>query len=198
MVRTHDEPLRLFAALVPPPAVVAHLDAAVRPLRDDELRWSGIDGWHITLAFYGDIEPSDVDELGTRIARAAHRHPPAQVQVVGAGRFGSTVLWAGITGEMAVLGRHASSMTAAGRRVGAAADRHARFSPHITLARTRRPLDLRPYVARLADYSGPSWTAGEVTLFSSQRDGRPGRGPRYDELGRYRFDGVTAPRRARR
>ncbi|WP_298328252.1 RNA 2',3'-cyclic phosphodiesterase [Haloactinopolyspora sp.] len=195
MPPTDDTPLRLFVAVVPPPEVVTHLDASVRPIRDDTLRWSGTHAWHVTLAFYGDIDPGDVDELGIRIARAARRHPPAQLQVTGAGRFGSTVLWAGITGDVAVLGRQANAMAAAGRRLGAGPDRHDRFRPHITLARARRPVDLRPYVARLADYAGPSWAATEVVLFSSHADARPGRGPRYEALGRYRLEGVTARRR---
>ena len=42
--------------LLLPQGVVAHLDATAAPNRDDVLRWAAMDSWHLTLAFYGQVD----------------------------------------------------------------------------------------------------------------------------------------------
>lgn len=192
--------MRLFVALLPSPAAVDHLAAAVAPLRDDVLRWAGTDAWHVTLAFYGELPDTVLDDLTERVARAARRHPPVELAVAGAGRFGKAVLWAGVhgdEGDVAAVRRCAQTMRAVGRRVGVPPD-DSKFRPHVTLARARRPRDLRWYVEQLADYQGPDWTVTEVALVRSDLDTEPGAGPRYDVVGRFPLgDVTTAPPRRR-
>ncbi|WP_026874659.1 RNA 2',3'-cyclic phosphodiesterase [Jiangella gansuensis] len=183
--------MRLFAAAVPPPDAVDHLVRALGPVRardhDRRLRWAEPAGWHVTLAFYGEVGDGLLAGLSERIGRAAGRHPRAQVRFSGAGRFGAAVLWVGVHGDTEVLRRLARSTIAAGRRAGV---RHEpgrtrqRFRPHLTLARSRQPTDLRPYVEGLADYAGPVWTMNEVTLLCSH-PGPVGVGPRYEAMGRF-------------
>ncbi|WP_092623862.1 RNA 2',3'-cyclic phosphodiesterase [Jiangella sp. DSM 45060] len=198
--------MRLFAAIEPSPEAVAQLAAAVDGVRDDVLRWSDPAGWHLTLAFYGEVGVDQVDELTERLARAARRHPATRARIAGAGRFGRTVLWAGIDGDGAALRALAGSAGAAGRRTGVGTDDRQRFRPHVTLARARGDArgrgdvrgrgdargrggaDLRPYVARLASYAGPWWDAGAVTLFRSHPGG-PGHSPRYEPLARFALTG---------
>jgi len=48
------------------------------------------------------------------------------------------------------------------------------YQPHLTLARSRTPTDLRPVIAALGDAPfGPSWTIDTLTVYESktQRDG---------------------------
>lgn len=180
--------MRLFAAVEPSPDAVAHLAAAVDGVRDDVLRWSDPAGWHLTLAFYGEVGEDWLDELTERLARPARRHPATRARVVGAGRFGRAVLWAGVDGDGAALRALAGSARAAGRRTGAGAEDRQRFRPHVTLARARGAADLRPYVERLAAYAGPEWAADAVTLFRS-RPGASGHGPRYEPLARFALTG---------
>ena len=59
--------MRLFAALLLPQDVVAHLDATVAPNRDDVLRWTAMDSWHLTLAFYGQVDDRRVPDLKARL-----------------------------------------------------------------------------------------------------------------------------------
>lgn len=158
--------MRLFVAAVLPPEVIDHLAATVDPLRDRSLRWSNTDAWHITLAFYGEVAESKLDDVTGRIARGARRYPPVDAQLAGAGRFGSAVLWIGVHGELATLHRIARSMAGIGRRIGAGQERR-RFRPHVTIARSKGLVDLRFHVERLASYAGPSWTVGEVALIRS-------------------------------
>jgi 2'-5' RNA ligase len=172
--------VRLFAALVPPPGAIEHLQSAVTRLRDDALRWTDVPDWHVTLAFYGELAEPKLPDLTERLTRAAARHDPMELALTGAGRFGKQALWVGVAGQTAALRRIAASANAAGRRAGAVEDDR-RFRPHVTLARgyRNRPADLRQYVAELVGYEGSVWTAREIRLIQSHLGaGRP----RYETL----------------
>lgn len=195
--------MRLFAAVLPPPAATAELAAAVDALREppglpgaDRLRWTQREGWHFTLAFYGEVAEPVRPELERRLARAAARGRPLTLRLAGAGRFGERTLWMGAAGDRERLGRLAAAASAAGRRSGIPMEEQA-FHAHLTLARARRApapvaggsheaagtdgvdgiggtgpargtrLDLRPYVAALAGFEGAPWTAGELALVRS-------------------------------
>ena len=81
--------MRLFVALVPPPAVLGGLDAAVAPLRTlrPGLRWTSQDGWHITLAFLGETSETVAARLMPQLERAASRHRPLDLMFAAAGAF---------------------------------------------------------------------------------------------------------------
>jgi 2'-5' RNA ligase len=188
--------VRLFVAVVPPPEALEHLAAALGGARSREaavlgaetLRWSRPDTWHLTLAFLGEVADRLVPDLERRLHRAAARHSAADVALTGAGRFDGRVLWIGFSGEVTGLKRLAASVQAASRRAGAGVDERP-LRPHITLARARDPLDLRPAVAALAGYAGPSWTAHEIVLVRSRLGGGPGRTALHEEVGRHPLAG---------
>ena len=142
--------MRLFAAVVLPDDVVADLDAAAVPHRDEVLAWTLPEQWHITLAFYGEVEDKRVPDLKARLTRAAKRYPVLSLALDGAGRFDERTLWIGCSGDVVRLREVAQSVAAAGHRAGAGSANDAfRFRAHVTLARARRPVELRPYVAAL-------------------------------------------------
>jgi len=174
--------VRLFAAILLPAEVVADLAAAVGPHRDDTLRWTATDSWHLTLAFYGQVEDARVPDLKARLTRASKRQPVMSLALAGAGRFGHRALWVGCDGDVLVLRALARSASAAGRRVGAATEEARRFRAHVTLARARIPVDLRPYVSALAGYRGPSWSGDAVALVRSHLGGGENRRARYETL----------------
>ncbi|WP_324603612.1 2'-5' RNA ligase family protein, partial [Streptomyces sp. HCCB10043] len=78
---------RLFAAVLPPDAAVAELRTALAPLHSlpgsRDLRWTGPEGWHFTLAFYGDVPEDATPELEARLERAARRTAPFALRVRG-------------------------------------------------------------------------------------------------------------------
>ncbi|HEX6339251.1 MAG TPA: RNA 2',3'-cyclic phosphodiesterase [Jiangellaceae bacterium] len=174
--------MRLFAAIVPPPEVVRHLDEAVESVRDDAVTWTLPDAWHLTLAFYGEVAGDRVPDLTERLRRAATRYQAMRLQLTGAGRFDDRVLWIGCGGPIDDMRRLARSCEAAGRRSGAPTQTQRRFRPHVTLARARQPTDLRPYVSVLAQYVGPEWTATEIALVQSHLGQGAGRRARYEAL----------------
>jgi RNA 2',3'-cyclic 3'-phosphodiesterase len=175
--------VRLFAAVALPNDVVSDLDAVVARHRDDLLTWTLPEQWHLTLAFYGQVEDTRVPDLKGRLTRAAKRYPRLSLALDGAGRFDERALWVGCSGDVAALRGIAKSVAAAGRRVGAAsADDSFRFRAHVTLARTRRPVDLRPYVAALGAYRSRSWHVDAVSLVRSHLGAGPERRSRYEVL----------------
>jgi 2'-5' RNA ligase len=175
--------MRLFAAVVLPEDVVTDLDAALADHRDELLAWTLPEQWHITLAFYGQVADERVPSLKARLTRAAKRYPVLSLALDGAGRFDERTLWVGCTGDVATLRDIARAAVAAGRRVGAAsADDAFRFRAHVTLARTRRPVDLRPYVAALNAYKSRSWTVDAVSLVRSHLGAAAERRSRYETL----------------
>jgi 2'-5' RNA ligase len=188
----------LFVAVLPPLEVVGALAEAVRPLRAGApgLRWVPPERWHVTLAFLGEVPDRGQEELRTRLARAALRHPPLALRVGAGGRFTDRVLYAavsvaavsvagvsgaGVSGEPVALRRLAESVCAAARRCGIAVDGR-RFRPHLTLARSPGGTDLRPLAGLLEQHRGPVWAADRVRLMRSALPTGPGRGPEYTEV----------------
>jgi RNA 2',3'-cyclic 3'-phosphodiesterase len=169
------------------PAVAAgELDSAVAPLRSawPELRWTGRNAWHLTLAFLGEVEEKLVGRLGPRLERAAAHHAPLSLSLGGAGAFPTAararVLWTGVEGDREGLDMLAKRVAAAARRAKAPPAQESRkYEPHLTLARCRAPADVRTLVATLAGFAGTPWTAGEIYLIRSRLQEQP----RYETLG---------------
>ncbi|MFF8290909.1 RNA 2',3'-cyclic phosphodiesterase [Streptomyces sp. NPDC016309] len=182
--------MRLFAAVLPSPAAVDELAAEVGRLRAlpgaGDLRWTGRDGWHFTLAFMGEVDDGLVPELSTRLARAAHRTDPFALRLHGGGRFGRRVLWAGAAGGLDEMRLLAERADAAARRSGVPMEEHRRYQAHLTVARSRTDaVDLRPFVERLREFEGVRWDVAELALVRSNLPGggAVGRGPRYETVG---------------
>jgi 2'-5' RNA ligase len=175
--------MRLFVALHPSPAALAELDAAVTPLRGDwpELRWTGPDRWHVTLAFLGEVAEAKLDELAVRLARAAGRHEPAELWIGPGGAFPSKrrarVLISRIDGDkpaLTALAALAGSVAAGARRAGAPPpDEGRRYRPHLTLARCRQPTDVSAVVDSLGGFAGGAWLADEMQLIRSHAGPKP-------------------------
>jgi RNA 2',3'-cyclic 3'-phosphodiesterase len=173
--------VRRFVALPVPADVRGALATAIDPLRssdDRELRWAKPDGWHITLAFLGEVDDdavaSVVEVVGGALGRVA---PPRSLRLAGAGRFSHRVLWAGVddepAGSVAALG--AAIQTAL---VDAALPvQEQPVAPHVTLARSRKRRSrgvTEDLVARV-DVPEAGWTVDTVELWRSELGGGPAR-----------------------
>jgi RNA 2',3'-cyclic 3'-phosphodiesterase len=175
--------MRLFVAVHPSPAALTELDAAVAPLRGDwpELRWTGPDRWHVTLAFLGEVAEAKLDELSVRLARAAARHQPAELWIGHGGAFPNRkrarVVIARVEGDqpaLAALTALAGSVAAGARRAGAPPpDEGRRYRPQLTLARCRQPTDVSAVVGSLGGFAGSAWLAGEMQLIRSHAGPKP-------------------------
>ena len=154
--------MRLFSAIWPPEPAVAHLKRAFSAVAlPATLRPTPPQRWHLTLCFYGnDADPAErADYLDQRLAEL----PSPRLRLAGAGTFPG-VLWVGVRPVAATdreLLRGLAVASGAGRK----------FRPHITIARWRLnlPAPVPAMHEQLADYRGPAWTAGEVTLVRSEQ-----------------------------
>jgi 2'-5' RNA ligase len=162
--------VRLFAAVVPPADAIAHLGAAVAPVREahPDLAWIPSQRWHLTLAFYGEVPDGELPRLERRVSRAAKGATGLDLRFAGAGHFGDRVLWAGVQGDREDLRVLARALATDQRP----------YQPHLTLARVRHGADPRPAATILATYDGPGWRADEVVLFRSHL----GPHPRHEAL----------------
>jgi 2'-5' RNA ligase len=186
--------MRLFVAVDPPAVAMQELADAVAPLRElpgaDRLRWTGVDGWHLTLAFLGEVAVTELPRLEEALADAAAVNGAHRLRLAGGGHFGDRVLWVGLEGETWALRRLADSVREGVARLGIEADERG-FHPHLTLARAgsghghsravRRsaPGELIGMAAALEGFRGSEWEAAGVRLMRSTI----GYGPaRYEEL----------------
>lgn len=177
---------RLFAALLPPAPAVHELTSALAPMHAlpgaVNLRWTATAGWHYTLAFLGSVEEELLPDLYARLERAAHRTEPFPLSIHGGGRFDGRALWAGASGGVETLRLLADRANAAARKAGVPMKEHRRYTPHLTLARSREETDLTPYTAVLDGFAGLRWEARELSLVRSNLpvEGVPGEQPRYE------------------
>ncbi|MFF8099791.1 RNA 2',3'-cyclic phosphodiesterase [Streptomyces sp. NPDC016640] len=183
--------MRLFTAVLPPEDVMRELAAEVARLRTlpgaDGLRWTGRAGWHFTLAFYGEVEDGLVPELTARLERAASRTEPFELALSGGGQFGhGRALWAGAEGDLRAMRLLAERAGAAARRAGVPVEEHRRYKAHLTVARSRDGVDVRPYLEALDAFRSRPWTVGELALVRSNlpTSGVPGEQPRYETVAR--------------
>ena len=164
--------MRLFAAVVPPPVVLAELAAAL-PLAEPVPAWRFVPEpqRHLTVAFYADVPDASVEDLSERLRRACARTPRLSLRLNGFGTFPANagrarVLWAGVDGDVAELTRLAERAVAAGRRAGIDVEQR-RYRPHLTVARARRgAADISETVAAMR-LDGSQWIADELVLVRS-------------------------------
>ena len=161
---------RLFVAMVPPRAAVAALERDVAAVQSEPWRWVPPERWHVTLEFVGE---ADADEVARRWARRAGDAVPMRLHLAGAGAFPvarrGRVLWAGLAGDI-VAWQHLADDDQ---------------QPHLTVARSKQPVDMTTTVIALANHEGPSWTATEAVLFDSQPGRAADGGPLYTVVERF-------------
>jgi len=172
--------VRLFAALIPPPNVLADLErfvASRRAAAREDVRWSGTEQWHVTLAFMARVQDEQLEPLRTGLAAAAAATPPLRLRVAGVGAFPrprrARVVWAGLDGDTAALGTLAGDVVAAAATAGIDVPT-GQFRGHLTLARLRTPRDVTELLRGMDGYAGPPWAADELALVRSHLGKRPG------------------------
>lgn len=169
---------RLFVALPVPDHVRILVQAAIAPARDaaPELTWTRPEGWHVTLAFLGDVPVGRIDEAARTVGDAlAGAGGPIGCRLGGVGRFGGRALWLGVeddpAGAIAALGEWVQSALAAASLPVQRQD----VRPHLTLARAnRRDADLSRAEGDVASI-GVSWEAASAELVRSHVGGGPAR-----------------------
>jgi 2'-5' RNA ligase len=182
---------RVFLAIEVPDAVLVALTGpleALQPLRD-AIRINPTERMHLTLHFLGHLPRPVVEQLQPALAAVVVRHHRFGLTAQGVGAFPAIarprVLWAGITGgDLPQLNALQTELGDA-LRTGGLRVEGARFHPHLTLGRVRRPLKpseragLRDWSTRWGSATFGEVAADQVRLMRSQLGGGP---PRYTTL----------------
>jgi 2'-5' RNA ligase len=177
--------MRMFVAVLPPADAIEDLAEFIAPRQDagPGFRWTVPEQWHVTLAFLADVAERHLDDLGDRLQRAAARRTPFQATLAGGGAFPNAtrakVLFVDVETDGVELRRLATGARAAATKAGAAPE-GGRFHPHVTLARTRRPVEATRWLRVLDAYRGPEWQVDEIALVASHLGEGPRKRPRYE------------------
>lgn len=168
---------RTFLALELPDAVRntlrRRLERLVRMI--PEVHWVDPAGLHTTLAFLGELDDEQLDAASQAAATVADAHAPFSLRLAGLGTFGSAhsprVIWVGLAGENARL--LALQAAVADELAARGFSREARpFSPHLTLARIKKPLtdDALAALARVQREPPPdaTWRADAISVMKSE------------------------------
>ncbi|MER6981760.1 2'-5' RNA ligase family protein, partial [Streptomyces carpinensis] len=96
-------------------------------------------------------------------------------------------LWTGADGDLRTLDFLAERAEAAARKAGVEMGEHRRYKAHLTVARGRDVVDVRPHVQVLGRFASRSWTVDEIVLVRSNlpKSGMPGEQPRYEAVARW-------------
>lgn len=137
-----EKPLRLFTAVDLSEEVLHRVARASAPLhaRARHAKWVAPESMHLTLFFFGWVQPGRLAALEEALGRAVEGHGPMSLHVRGSGTFGAKahprVLWLGLEGDVDRLGELQASVTREVVGLGFEAE-HRAFAPHLTLARAR-------------------------------------------------------------
>jgi len=169
--------LRLFIAVPVPEAIKRELAEAQRLLKQaaPSLRLVPPEGIHLTLKFLGDTPEEQVPEIAAIIDRvAATIEEPLQLTCRETGVFPNPanprVVWAGLHGDLEVLGRLARQLDRELTKLGFPGEKRG-FSPHLTLARVKFTRGLRDLEKARAAIEGRvfgSFHAANMVLYRSE------------------------------
>jgi len=177
-----EGPLRLFVGVELPVAAAGAVQAVADACRGrlPPLRWSRPEDRHVTLEFLGDVASTAVPGLTDRLDRVARTRSGFNTSLGGVGGFpnaaGARVVWVGLDDPEGGWSGLASAVREA--FPGPVTAGPEPFVPHITLARSPRPVELP---RRLLERPGSSadWLVDTFALFRSKADVG---GPRYERL----------------
>ncbi|MCB8839177.1 RNA 2',3'-cyclic phosphodiesterase [Aurantimonas sp. VKM B-3413] len=158
---------RLFTALEIPQDVSLSLSLLRGGL--PSARWIDPENYHLTLRFFGDVEPRLADEIVAALDRI--ERGSFQIALKGLAAFGSKKphsVYAGVEASPELSALQADIDRAA-KRLGLPTDQR-KFVPHVTVARLRQPKadEVARYLALRGGFGTPPFRVDRFALFSSR------------------------------
>ncbi|MCL1940595.1 MAG: RNA 2',3'-cyclic phosphodiesterase [Synergistaceae bacterium] len=180
--------IRAFIAVVPPDEILDSMEkflSHLRPLADH--KWVNRQQLHLTLRFLGEISPEMFD--GIKIELDDVRMPPFLISLDNSGAFPNfsraKVLW--ISGEPGSeeLAQLAAQTEQIAVSCGLTPEKR-KFSPHLTIARTRAEGKISEnFIRAMKDTPVFSWRCSDFVLMQSQLTPR---GPIYTPAKKYQLE----------
>ena len=188
--------LRLFVAVNFPDNIKKNLGSIIRELRrlPSDAKWVEEENLHLTVRFLGNVAEDRVPAIVNALSRSVAGIVPFRLEPDGVGVFPSVkrprVLWAGLSGETAVLARLHRQVSGELGRLGFKPENR-KFLPHFTLARVRSPLrfsDVMEKAEKLVQQHGKFGPAKIASIELMLSELSP-KGPKYSVLARIPFTG---------
>ena len=189
-----SDTVRTFIAIELPPEVRAFLTECQQRLKraGGDVRWGRPDLIHLTLVFLGEVPADMLGDLELAAREAIAGFAPLALRVSGAGHFpprgAPRVVWIGIEDLAGKLMAVQAALAKATEAFAEKAEDRA-YTAHLTLGRVRSPKgarDLTGAVDAMSVHTGPTFSAGEVTIFKSELSPQ---GPAYTALARIALGG---------
>ncbi|MDQ4058058.1 MAG: RNA 2',3'-cyclic phosphodiesterase [Actinomycetota bacterium] len=181
------ERLRLFVAVDVPTEQREALAAALAPRRSrlEGARWTKPENQHVTLKFLGWVDSARLDDVSAALGPVGRSHRAAPLSLTGLGAFPSErrarVLWVGLEDPTGLLPRLATATDEALAPLGFERESRA-FSPHLTLARLKRPASVSDLVIEPFDAGTRPFVVNHLALYRSYLNPQ---GARYEVLEAY-------------
>jgi 2'-5' RNA ligase len=186
----NDKMIRCFIAVKLPDDILDQIKTYIRSLRDigPDVRWVKPQGIHITLRFLGEQPRNAVENVRNELHGIPGTVPPFRLKISGTGCFPNArkprVFWLGIDHdpENSLFKLHEWIETRL-EPLGFEREKR-RFSPHLTLGRTKRPADHRPLLAYLESNPFPEMSFDITEVIFMRSELRP-QGAVYTPIERY-------------
>ena len=171
-----NRPIRCFIAIEIPEPIQNQLAQIQGRLQKQiqKASWVKPGNIHLTLKFLGDVDPDDLESIGEAIEEATSHHRSFSLHLGGVGAFPNLarprVIWAGVKVGAERVSALAQDINVGLSHCGFPLDTK-RFNPHLTIARLKERIDLRPYTNQYRQYDridGAEMTVDTISLVQSQ------------------------------
>jgi 2'-5' RNA ligase len=186
--------MRLFTAIELPPHLLLRLERLLSALRPEaQINWSPLDNLHITLSFIGDWPEARLDELNSALASLSPRQS-FEISLKDFCWFPNArsphVLSIGteLCDALQKLGGDTRDCL---EKLGIAKEKRA-YTPHVTLARIKRPVPLQRLHQRLDTFEPSSFGAFDVHSFHLYRSDPGSNASIYRKVKSFGFEAVLA------
>ena len=158
---------RLFTAIQIPNQTTKQLERFQKGVPG--AKWVDRDKFHITLAFYGDVNEEQAEMLDRELGNI--RQPGFDVTLKGSGHFGRSdphAIWAGVDDNPELTALHQKTKRAA-QKIELPLEKR-EYTPHVTLAYLRRATELRRLVRfekNMSGYVSRPFLVDQFVLISS-------------------------------
>ncbi|MGI8426263.1 MAG: RNA 2',3'-cyclic phosphodiesterase [Actinomycetota bacterium] len=188
--------MRLFLAAEVPEAQKASLAKALQPARLllPEAKWTGLESWHVTLKFLGEVPEDKVGKVEKLVAEDVEGYQPISSHLTNIGVFPNQrrprVLWVGLADESSSIMNLGALLEASFAKQGFRKEERL-VRPHLTLARFKEPRADPAKVLKTveglrgAELDRSEFQISELVLFESQLSPK---GAGYQALRRFPLD----------
>lgn len=184
---------RVFAAIELSSKIQTRIEKQIQTLKaavpDNRASWSRPENIHLTLKFFGNVPQRRIPRISEAAARVVKQLSKFQIQIENTGAFPKVsqprVLWIGVsdpTGELSQLQQLFETECAVEGFEKETRD----FSPHLTIARLRRPEGAKALAEtnQKLGFESMSVEVNELVVFRSEPSSK---GSKYTALARHRI-----------